>query len=147
MQSCRFNMTLRSAIATHLMSQLCIAEKSANGQKPLLHNSRVCLSGLGLRKATSARSSWRAEHSVLVAATVTASLFVYGQSDPNILFPLSNALPLVLALAALIVALAALRKHKVKKDDRWGQAWLAYSLGMLLVFFGTLAFGVYSLVL
>jgi hypothetical protein len=82
---------------------------------------------------------------VLASGVIIGLVYVFAQSNPSLLYLLSNGLPPVLAFAAFGVALAGLLRNGVSVKNRFSIVWLGYSLGMLLWFLGESTWAVYAL--
>lgn len=82
---------------------------------------------------------------VLFSAAMIGVMYFLAQANDTLLYVLSNGLPPILALAALVFAAVALRTNGVSFKDRVSMVWLGYSLGVLFWFLGESTWAVYTL--
>ena len=83
----------------------------------------------------------------LIVTVLIGALYYFGQWDPVFLYVAGNALPPILALTAVMMALLALKKSKLNWKDRYWVVWTSYAAGMSLWFLGELVWAIYALLL
>jgi hypothetical protein len=84
--------------------------------------------------------------SVLLGLAI-ALIYIFQANYPEPMYVFSNAFPPIIAGAAVVFAVFALKKYWAKPDDKFSRIWLAFTLGMIFWFLGELGWAIYTLAL